>query len=113
MTSVPPSGMASRALTARLTRIWSIWARSTRMCPIVRSRFVTSAIGSPINRRRNGSSPSRMTLRSCEAGARTVLRAKPRSWRVRSAARSAAFTISSTSARTDIEAGSCAVAICP
>ena len=94
MVTLPVSAMASRALTQRLTRIWSIWEGSIltghRFFPGSQARSMSS----PMSRRSILSMLSTVSLRSSTLGAMVCLRAKASSCRVRSAERWAAFWIS-------------------
>ena len=89
MTSWPPPGMASRALTTRLRSTWSSIPASAR---------VSSARGWRLSWRRTSSPRMRcnilarwatISFRSNWRGCMTCRRLKARSWRVRLAARSA------------------------
>src|SRR5574341_215077 len=103
--SRPPCGIASRALTARLTTICSIWAGSAVTRPRSGSSAVTSSMCSPISRWSIWTTPATTWLRSSTLGWSICLRLKASSWRVRAAARSAVFLISSTSRRSGSSAG--------
>ncbi len=93
--NVPPPGMASRAFTARLRMTWPRSPGSHRTGHRSAWRRSTMRTSSPITL-----PMSFWLLRMCSftsrvTGAMICLRAKARSWRVRSAARWAAAMISS------------------
>ena len=96
MVSLPPPGIASRALTARLRITCSIWPGSALIVPRLEASAVRSSTSSPINRRSIFSRSETTVLRSMATGCKTCLRLKASSCRVRPAARSPAFLISST-----------------
>src|SRR5581483_2217807 len=50
MMSLPPSGIASRALTARFMMICSIWLASARILPRSSSHFIIGEMTAPIRR---------------------------------------------------------------
>ena len=88
MVSVPPSGMASRALTARLMITCSSWPWST-LSPAPRSRpcVILSSMVSPISRRSRFDSSASTSVMSSTRGCRVCWREKASSWRTRPAAR--------------------------
>ncbi len=76
MVGVPPSGMASRALTAKLTSTASIWPGSARTGHSPPSSEVTSSTCSPMVRRSISCTPWMTSLRSRARGRTTSRRAK-------------------------------------
>ncbi len=98
--SFPPPGIASRALTARLTRTCSIWPGSASTGPSPAARSVDSSTCSPRVRSSSCSTPSITWLRFSTRGWMTSRRAKASSWWVSPAARSAARWICPMSSRT-------------
>src|SRR6266702_3833517 len=88
-TSCPPSGIASRALTARLTRTCSNCAGSMKTCPEVASGREITWMWVPTRRRIISARPSTATRTSSASGEHTCLRLNARSWRVSAAARCA------------------------
>ncbi len=85
----PPSGMASRAFSARFSTALSTWAVSTRVFHSPGSARTSMAIASPTLRvSRSDMSPS-CRPRLTTLGSSGWRRAKARSWRVSCAARSA------------------------
>src|SRR5439155_529178 len=71
MVSRPPWGMASRALTARLSNTCSSWPGSALTGPRSAARWVTSATSSPSSRRSILSMLATMALTSRTLGAST------------------------------------------
>src|SRR3990172_2025346 len=72
--SFPPPGIASRALTARLTTTCSICPGSAFTLPNDSAENVVSSMSSPISRRSIISMPKRTRLRLITFGSRTRLR---------------------------------------
>src|SRR3989442_1262730 len=86
MVSRPPFGIASRALTARLMMICSIWPGSALTTPRSGARNVVSRTSSPIRRLSSFSVPATVVFRSRALGWSTCWRLNASSWRVRAAA---------------------------
>ena len=99
MVSVPPSGMASRALTPRLAMTCSIWPGSAITKPSAGSRSSPREIRSPTTRRSMPPISCTMVLRFTSRGCMTCFRLYARSWRTSPAARCAARPISWISSR--------------
>src|SRR6266566_2936211 len=89
MVSLPPCVIASRALTARLMMICSIWPGSALTTPRSGARNVVSRTSSPIRRLSSFSVPATVVFRSRALGWSTCWRLNASSWRVRAAAPSA------------------------
>ncbi len=102
----PPRGIASRALITRLKTTWSTCGRSAITCWRSEARCVSMATSSPMMRVSIATPASTTSLRSSTCGSTIDLRLKTISCRVRSAARSPALWISSTSPRIGLSAGS-------
>jgi hypothetical protein len=92
--SVPPSGIASRALAARFSSTCSScpWSTSTRHGSS--QLRIRSATSSPIMRASIEPEPSTTARRSTTRGAITCCRLKASSWCVSAAARQAALSVS-------------------
>ncbi len=90
MVSTPPPGMASRALTARLSRAFSSWAGSTWTHIGSPAASVSICTVSPTAWRISGRKSSIRPSMSTETGLSCWRREKARSWRVRLRPRSAA-----------------------
>ena len=97
--SVPPAGMASRAFRARLTSTCSTWPGSACTSPRSAPSAVTTSMCSPIRRCSILFVSTTIVFRSTMRGCSTCLRPKARSCCVSDAARCAACSIASTSAR--------------
>ena len=95
--SVPPDGIASRALIARLTTTCSSCARSASTGGSASAASIAISIVSPISRESIGTRPEATSLTSSSTGSSTWRRAKASSWRVSWLARSAARWISPSS----------------
>src|SRR6266513_245019 len=93
---VPPSGIASRALTTRLTRICSSCPGSAATYPRA-TQLEAIAMSSPIRRRSIGSTVDTTVFMSSTLGCRICFRLNARSCLVSPDARSAAFLICFTS----------------
>ncbi len=100
--SRPPVGIASRALTARLTITCSIWPGSARTVPRSGSGRKSMATSSPRSRSSRGVTSATTAFRSRGRGWSTWRRPNASSWRVRPEARSAARLISSRSRRNSL-----------
>src|SRR5438445_733457 len=87
MTRRPPSGMASRALTARFIRTCSICVGSARTRPSGSSGRKVRTTSSPMRRPSILITDSMVWLRSSTRVSKTWRRLKARSWRVSPAAR--------------------------
>ncbi len=104
--SVPPAGIASRALTARFITICSICAASASTAPRARSA-VTRRMSSPSRRSSIALSSPSTGSRSSEVGGFARCRPKASSCRTSPTPRSAACPISSTYSRAGARASSC------
>ena len=76
MVSVPPSGMASRALTARFMRTCSIWPGSALTGPAPAPSAVTSSTSSPIAGAASSPCPRTTAFRSSTSGCEDLLAAE-------------------------------------
>ncbi len=94
MVSLPPVGIASRALIARFMMTCSICPESARTGQRFLPGIVTRSMSSPIMRLSILKFSVAMSLRLTMRGASICLRLKASSWRVRDEARSAALAIS-------------------
>ena len=103
--SVPPSGIASRALTARFTSTCSSCARSTRTGTSSGRTVSRSAMRSLSVRSQQALEIAHQHADVDDSGLTTSRRLNISSWRVSAAARSAARPISSTSSRTTWSSG--------
>ena len=86
-TSVPPSGIASRALTARFSTTCSICPGSIRTGGRPGCSRETNVTCSPISRRSMRAAASTTSFRSTSLGCTMALRLKASSWPVSAAAR--------------------------
>jgi hypothetical protein len=100
MVMLPPRGIASRALSARLSSTCSSWPGSARTRPSSGERSSRTVQSSPIMRRTTGSHPLITWFRSSISARSTCRRLNASNWPVTAAVRSAAFWMNSTSART-------------
>ena len=111
--SVPPDGIASRALTARFMMTCSIWPGSALMRRTRSPRAGIKVMSSPITRPSMVCMPPTRVFRSRTCGSRICWRLKASSCRVNNAALRPALTISWTSSRICPSGGSSARVISP
>ena len=97
--SLPPAGIASRALTARLSSAWSSSVGSTDTKHACSAGSVTSSTSAPISRRSIGCAEATTSFRSTISLIRASLRLKESRRCVRSRAFAAAKAICSSSWR--------------
>ena len=103
--SVPPSGIASRALTARLRIAFSSWLGSTFTRGRFGARSVSRRMREPIVPRRNSAKEAICAFTSVLTGESGWRRAKASSLCVIVAARSAPFTASRRRVRRGLSSG--------
>ena len=111
----PTPAMASRALTHRFARIWSIWEGSITTGHTFASGCQVIVMSSPIMRCSILTVPPTARLMSSTRGKIACFRAKERSWRVRSAECSAAVRISFRESYSRCAGSTCsrAISACP